>query len=138
MLCATSCLTRPVLLARLDALMRRAAPDAQAKAKRPMSVEHRPYRIDFGAQTATVEGVRIELTPKELDLTWVPFSNLERFVSKAELIASVWGKRAEICSHTVTQHMHVLRTKLRLRKYGYRLGAVYGSGYRLTVSALVA
>ena len=135
-------MTRAVLVARMESLMRRlvggtAGPGARAGDGETASaprflVENGPYRIDFSAHKATVDGVAVTLTPKELDLAWILFNNAERFISKNELIACVWGKRAEISPHTVTQHVYVLRNKLRLRQHGFQLSAVYGSGYRLS------
>lgn len=126
-------MTRPVLTARLEGLIRRLGARGHdgTDMTRSLRIQHGPYAIDFSAHRLTVSGVPVNLTPKEFDLAWVLFKGIERFVSKAELIATVWGKRAEISPHTVTQHVHVLRTKLDLRSHGYQLTAVYGSGYRL-------
>lgn len=121
-------MTRPVLVARLEAVMRRAQPASDQPVK---VITEGPYRLDFRRQQLTIDGVAITLTPKEFDLSWVLLSQVNTFISKSDLIASVWGKRAEISSHTVTQHMHVLRKKLALTAQGYRLCAIYGTGYRL-------
>ena len=126
-------MTRAVLIARLESLMRRLGP-AGATPARPqrLVLTNGPYHLDFHAHRMEIDGDPVLLTPKELDLAWVLFNNAERFISKAELIACVWGKRAEISPHTVTQHVHVLRSKLKLRDHGFQLSAVYGSGYRLS------
>ena len=124
-------MTRPVLVARIGSLMRRLKPVATATEPGKLLLLNGPYRLDFGQQTAHIENVPVAVTPKELDLAWLLFNSVERFISKAELVACVWGKRAEIAPHTVTQHLHVVRKKLRLREYGYNLTTIYGSGYRL-------
>jgi two-component system, OmpR family, response regulator RegX3 len=128
-------MTRAVLIARLESLMRRLGPAGSAQARpQQLVLRNGPYCIDFNAHRMEIDGTPVVLTPKELDLAWVLFNNAERFVSKAELIACVWGKRAEISPHTVTQHVYVLRSKLKLREHGYQLSAVYGSGYRLAAA----
>lgn len=123
---------RAVLIARLESVMRRLSPGGQSERQKRLVISSGPYLIDYSAQTLHIEGSLVTLTAKELDLAWALFRNADRFISKAELIAGVWGKRAEISPHTVTQHVHVLRGKLKLADYGYQLRAVYGSGYRLT------
>lgn len=125
-------MTRPVLVARIESLMRRLRPAAAPSEPGKFLLLNGPYRLDFGQQTAHIEDVPVAVTPKELDLAWLLFNSVEQFISKAALVACVWGKRAEIAPHTVTQHLHVVRKKFRLRDYGYNLTSIYGSGYRLT------
>jgi two-component system, OmpR family, response regulator RegX3 len=124
-------MSRPVLNARIDSLMRKLLPIRQPDLPDRLLLINGPYRLDFAGQTVHIEDVAVAMTHKELDLTWLLFHSLERFISKSELVACVWGKRAEIAPHTVTQHLHVLRKKLRLRENGYQLITFYGSGYRL-------
>jgi two-component system, OmpR family, response regulator RegX3 len=122
---------RSVLNARIESLMRKLIPNRQLDAVYRQQLVNGPYRLDFAGQTAHIEDVPVAVTPKELDLAWLLFCSLERFISKSELVACVWGKRAEIAPHTVTQHMHVLRKKFKFREKGYQLITFYGSGYRL-------
>lgn len=128
-------MTRPVLIARIESLMRKLSPVTKPAEASTMLLSNGPYRFDFAHQTAHIEDVAVSVTPKELDLAWLFFNSLERFIPKTELIASVWGKRAEIASHTVTQHLHIVRKKLKLRDHGYHLATIYGSGYRLSAPA---
>jgi DNA-binding response OmpR family regulator len=120
-------MTQPVLVARIEALMRRSGVATEV----PRSViEIGPYRLDFQAREVALDGTSLTLTPKEFDLAWVLFERINRFIPRAELIVGVWGRRAELAPHTVTQHMYVVRNKLAIREHGFRLSAVYGSGYR--------
>lgn len=121
-------MTRALLVARIEALLRRAQIGHERQA---MTIDCPPYALDFRQQRLSVDGAAVTLTPKEFDLAWILFSNVNSFVPKAELLAGVWGRRAEIATHTVTQHVHVLRKKLMLKENGFRLSAVYGTGYRL-------
>jgi DNA-binding response OmpR family regulator len=121
-------MTRQVLVARIEALMRRASAASTA----PLQVLQRgAYRLDYRRQEITADGAPINLTPKEFDLAWALFSYPDGFIPKNDLICCVWGKRAEIATHTFTQHVYVVRKKLRLQDHGFSLVAVYGSGYRL-------
>ena len=125
-------LTKPVarglLRARLQALARRAG---AGRATVMRSVELGPYRADHARQTLHVGAERLALTPLEFDIAWLLLNNADRFVRKDELIAGVWGKAASVAPHTLAQHIHALRKKLRLAEHGLRLVAIYGSGYRL-------
>jgi two-component system, OmpR family, response regulator RegX3 len=120
-------MTQPVLVARLEALMRRGGTGGE----RPNRVlEIGPYRLDFLAREVALDGVAVTLTPKEFDLAWVLFERINRFIPRAELILGVWGRHAELATHTITQHIYVVRNKLAFRDNGFSLSAVYGSGYR--------
>jgi DNA-binding response OmpR family regulator len=124
-------LPREVLRARLEAFARRIEPP---QAQVVQVVDCGPYRLDFKAQTATLAGRAVALTPREFDLAWVLMNDPGRFISKTELAASVWGGPGEVASHTIAQHVHALRKKLDLTAHGMRLATVYGSGYRLDLA----
>jgi DNA-binding response OmpR family regulator len=116
-----------LLLARMRAVMRRYA---MLRAEW-QAVRVGEYELDYGAQAVRLRGQPITLTPKEFDLLWVFANNLERLVPKAELMACVWGQLPDTETHTVSQHVHALRRKLRMEENGLKLAAVYGAGYRL-------
>lgn len=120
-----------VLRARLGAVLRRYGGSAAAAS---LVVHEGPYRVDYAAQEVIVQGAAVALTPKEFDLFWVLLSNLDRLIPKVELMTCVWGQHVELDSHTLPQHMHALRRKLRFDAFGFRLAPVYGAGYRLESS----
>ena len=117
----------PVFRARFEAVMRRYRRDRSAGTQ----LEQPPYRLDRSTHVLTRHGEPIALTPREFDLAWLLFSNTERFLSRAELMAGVWGMQAELNTHTLAQHVYSLRRKLDLAGHGFRLRSVYGAGYRL-------
>ena len=118
----------PVLLARVNALARRAYRPTAA----PQVEQHGPYRLDPGAQSASW-GEHIEaLTPKEFQLASLLFNNLARPLSREYLLRRVWGQRPDLETRTLDAHISRLRSKLHLRPAnGFRLTTVYGFGYRL-------
>ncbi len=120
-------LTRPLIVARVEAVLRRAALGTAFL----RDVQCGPYRLDYRQQLVLAGDHRVALTQKEFDLAWTLFSNANRFMAKADLVTTVWGRRASIAGHTLTQHVHALRRKLKLQEFGFRLMAVYGAGYRL-------
>jgi DNA-binding response OmpR family regulator len=123
-------MVRPILIARIEALMRRVTPPSEV----PLVIRRGVYELDYRTQRIAVGDDVVSLTPKEFDLAWAVFSHPDSFIPKNDLIASVWGRKAEIAAHTFTQHIHVVRKKLRLSENGFKLAAVYGAGYRLESS----
>jgi two-component system, OmpR family, phosphate regulon response regulator PhoB len=118
--------TDAVLLARVEALLRRSSRAAPASV-----ISIGPYRFEFAQQAASIGGQQVELTPREFDLAWTLFSQPARLITKDELQAAIWGKGSDLGHHTIAQHVYLLRKKLELSKFGARLVAVYASGYRL-------
>lgn len=116
-----------VLLARVDALLRRLAPPRSPST----CIEVGPYRLDYALQQVTLAGQLVELTPREFDLAWMVFSHPSRLITRQELQAAIWGKNSELGSHTLAQHVYTVRKKFQLAKFGAKLVAVYASGYRL-------
>jgi DNA-binding response OmpR family regulator len=76
--------------------------------------------------------VKIELTPKEFDLTATLFRNIGRLLSRGHLQEAVWGRSGELATRTVDTHVSQVRKKLDLRpETGYRVVPIYNYGYRL-------
>lgn len=120
----------PALLrARFDAVMRR---HARQRAEHDSHLLHAgAYALDRRMRTVQVGGAPVALSPREFDLAWLVFENAERFLSRGELLAGIWGRNADTSSHSLSQHVHAIRRKLRLAEHGFHLMAVYGAGYRL-------
>lgn len=122
------------LMARVRALLRRSYPQAQVTA-----LQLGGFRLDLVARSASWQGERVELRPKEFELAQLLFAHCGRLLSRAHLVEQVWGHAADLPSRSLDTHMHALRAKLGLRpERGYRLAAVYGQGYRLEEVAPVA
>ncbi|WGS47273.1 response regulator transcription factor (plasmid) [Burkholderia sp. JSH-S8] len=118
----------PVLLARIDSLLRRAYSLNAETAVR----EFGPYRFDANLKQAYVGDQPVNLTMKEFELALLLFQNLDRPLSRAHIVDLIWKQAADIPSRTLDTHMSMLRAKLGLRPgSGYRLTPIYGYGYRL-------
>lgn len=116
-----------IVVARIDALLRRMTPAASTLTQ----IDRPPYLLDFGRREVKVDGRVVELAPREFDLAWILFSEPARLFTRQELLAAVWGRNHEAGVHTVAQHVYLIRRKLALTEHGFRLNAVYGTGYRL-------
>lgn len=118
---------RQELLARMNALLRRAYPHQEEKL-----LSFPPFEIDIQRAEFRREGVVIDLTPKEFDLAVVLFRNLGRLLSRGHLREAVWGQSGELATRTVDTHVSQVRKKLDLRpETGFRVVPVYNYGYRL-------
>ena len=116
------------LLARVEALLRRAQPTRAAGAPARFGA----IEVDPAARTVHRDGASIALAPKEFDLLWALLDARGAAVSRSDLMERIWGYRAEVLSRTVDTHIAELRRKLEpvatepvhiltVRKVGYRL-----------------
>jgi DNA-binding response OmpR family regulator len=119
----------PVLLARVEALLRRIYAQQQ---KHVAHENYGIYRFDIPAQLAMVNGEPVALTQKEFELALLLFRNLSRPLSRTHIRESVWRQDVDIPSRTIDTHVSQIRSKLVLRpQNGYRITPIYSYGYRL-------
>ena len=93
--------------ARIRAVLRRSDP---AKAPGPIAVGG--IVIDARARSATLDGVALDLSPKEFDLLRYLAERAGEVVGKRELLAKVWNQPYGGADKTVDVHLHWLRRKL--------------------------
>jgi two-component system response regulator RegX3 len=118
---------RQELIARLRALLRRAYPREEQK-----QLSFPPFEIDLHRGEVRKAGAKIDLTPKEFELTVTLFRNLGRLMSRGHLQETVWGRSGDLATRTVDTHVSQVRKKLDLRpESGYRVVPIYNYGYRL-------
>jgi len=117
------------LLARVEALLRRARPGPLEGGARFGEVE-----VDPASRTVRRGGQPVDLAPKEFDLLLALVRARGAVVSRLDLMERVWGYSAAVVTRTVDTHIAELRRKLEddpasprhiltVRKAGYRLKA---------------
>ena len=119
----------PVLLARLRALIRRAAGVAD-----PV-IAVGDLRLDPAARTCRRGGTPIELTSREFTLLEYLAVHAGTVVSKSELVAHVWDQAREPDSNVVEVYVGYLRRKIDAPFDRPLLHTVRGAGYRLAADA---
>jgi DNA-binding response OmpR family regulator len=68
--------------------------------------------IDLGARATTLDGVTIDLTPKEYDLLLYLAEHAGQVVSKRDILSNVWRQPYGGADKTVDVHLSWLRRKL--------------------------
>jgi DNA-binding response OmpR family regulator len=119
------------LLARVQALLRRAAPPPEA-AELPDQIAFGKVRIDCKALRGTRGREPIELTPRELRVLALLFRERGHAVSRETILNEVWGIEYYGTTRTLDQLMVKLRQKVEDKPGEPRhLVTVHTLGYRL-------
>jgi two-component system, OmpR family, KDP operon response regulator KdpE len=114
------------LLARLRALLRRAAPSGE-----PV-LEIGELELDLEKRLVTVGGRRVQLTPNEFDLLRVLAQNEGKLMTHPAILREVWGPAYSAESHYLHVYISQLRRKLEDDPARPRyLLTEAGAGYRL-------
>lgn len=116
------------LVARIRSVLRRSAPESVGEA-----VVVGRLRVEPTSRRVLVDGVDVELTPKEFDLIAFLATHPRQVFTRSQLLDRVWNSSSEwLGEATVTEHVHRLRTKLEEDPSRPRLlCTVRGVGYRL-------
>ena len=122
--------TKPVgideLLARLRAVLRRAAPSAD------LHVQVGELEVDLDAQEVRVAGKPVHLTPHQFDLMRVFARNVGKLLTHRMLIQEVWGPGYGGDPNLLRVHVAQLRRKIEADPARPRyLLTEPGAGYRL-------
>jgi len=125
-------LARPVqyleLRARLRAVLRRSE-----GTPRPKTLQIGPLKIDTASREVSFHGNQVQLRRMEYDLLLFLARDPRRTFRRSELLAAVWGYRAEGTTRTVDSHASRLRGKLSAVGERWVINE-WGVGYRLTGS----
>jgi len=115
------------LTARVKALVRRLEKVTTEGIKEELNLGK--LKIIISERKVSLDGITLELTPKEFDLLVLLVSRTERVYTREELLKLVWGIEYVGGSRTVDIHMRRLRQKLGTT-YENILQTVHGVGYK--------
>lgn len=128
-------LTKPFsireLLARVKAIMRRVDIESQGEDEDDLEINYKGLSVDKKKRKVTIDGVRVELTPKEFDLLYLLASNPGVTYDRKDLLNLVWSYDFEGYEHTVNSHINRLRAKIEEHPTDPRyVLTTWGVGYR--------
>ena len=115
------------LLARIDAIARRAG-----LSNHESVIDVGSIQIDLDAETISVDGEPVKMTPKDYKLAVCLLRNIGKMLSREYLLREVWGIDAPLNTRTVDVHVSRVRRSLNLvPENGYLVKTIYQHGYRL-------
>ena len=113
------------LMARVNAVLNRSAGTDRVKSK---VEKFEGLEVNFDARTLTVDGKRVELTPKEYDLLFYLIQNRNIALSRARLLTDIWGYDFYGDDRTIDTHVKNIRNCLGpYRKF---IVTLRGLGYK--------
>jgi len=118
----------PELVARLEAVLRRAKPEASE----PVIVAE-GLRVDLTARTVHCEGQPVHLTPTEFELLRVLAQNRGRLMTHRSLLVEVWGPEYGEDFQVLRAHIANLRRKIEPAGGPRYIRTDPGVGYRFAV-----
>ncbi len=116
------------LIARINAVLRRMAPEASDDV-----VEIKGLRLDPSKHRVTANEHEIELGPTEYRLLHFMMTHTDRVYSRGQLLDRVWGDHVFIEERTVDVHIRRLRKALQLTGMDDWIQTVRSAGYRFSV-----
>jgi len=127
-------LTKPFsireFIARVKAILRRIE-SIQKEIGNDSDIKVKELTIEVSKRKVSLEGNRIELTPKEFDLLHLLASHPGKTYTREQLLNILWGYQYNGYEHTVNSHINRLRSKIEpnISDPKYIL-TTWGVGYR--------
>lgn len=115
------------LRARIQAVLRRIAPDNEAALLRADAL-----CLDPAAHQVTLAGAELSLGPTEFRLLHFFMKNPERVYSREQLLDNVWGRNVYVEERTVDVHIRRLRKVLAVSSCQHYVQTVRTVGYRFS------
>lgn len=113
-----------ILVARIDAILRRRLPDNDEEV-----IKYGGIEIDKKAHTVLIENNNLELSFKEFELLTYFMENIGIALSREKILNSVWDYDYFGDARTIDTHVKKLRSKLG--KKGKLIHTIWGIGYKM-------
>lgn len=113
------------LAARVKALLKRyRIESSQTVQIGKLLLSRKSYQVQAGDESLTIP-------PKEFELLFKLGGSPGKTFSREQLIQAIWGPDFEGTDRTVDVHINRLRERFPEERFGYRITAIRGLGYRL-------
>ncbi len=120
------------VLARIEAVLRRSGMEPEKGGRR---LTFDKLIIDMEAFELTVDGKKLSIPPKEMELLFHLASSPNRVYTRNQLLDEVWGFDYFGDTRTVDVHIKRLREKLEGVSEQWELKTVWSVGYKFEVKA---
>lgn len=121
------------VMARIRAVLRRLSREEGSKKQ---VFTHDNLMINLDEYIVTVNGQKLLLTKKEIEILWTLATNRNKVFSRDNLLNSLWGYDYFGDTRTVDSHIKRLRAKLdEFRHNGWEIKTIWGVGYKFEVNA---
>lgn len=117
------------LMMRVNAVLRRTGGSQNEENKNRF--EYQGLVVDFSARVVTVDGERVNMTPREYELLFYMVHNKGLALTREQLISKVWGYDFFGDDRTLDTHIKLLRKSLK--DYASLIVTLRGVGYRFEV-----
>lgn len=122
------------LVARVKAVLRRYQPakPENADPAKGKCVEYPGISINLTNYSVVVDGQRVDMPPKELELLYFLASSPNQVFTREQLLDQIWGY--EYIGDTRTVDVHIKRLRKKINDHnGWSLSTVWGIGYKFEV-----
>jgi DNA-binding response OmpR family regulator len=119
------------LMLRIGAIMKRVSQPQISGEQKPnviVELDGGGLKADLTARLVYIDGVRVEMSPKEYDLFFYMLANRNIALSREKLICEVWGYDFYGDARTLDTHIKLLRKSLG--RYSEYIVTLRGVGYR--------
>ena len=116
------------LMARVNAVLARSSAKQE---EQPEILKFNGLEINIPARTVTVDGKKVELTPKEYELLFYLVENKNIALSRNKLLSDIWGYDFFGDDRTIDTHIKNLRNNLG--PYRDYIVTLRGVGYKFEV-----
>lgn len=116
------------LMMRVNAVIKRSNGGVSGDDIKKDIFEYEGLKVDFSARIVTIDGSRVEMTPKEYELFFFMVRNKGLALTREKLISEVWGYDFFGDERTLDTHIKLLRKSLG--DYSRCIVTLRGVGYR--------
>lgn len=117
------------LMMRVGAVLRRTG--ANSKDENKNRFVYKGLVVDFSARVVTVDGQRVNMTPREYELLFYLVNNKGLALTREQIITKVWGYDFFGDDRTLDTHIKLLRKSLG--DYAGLIVTLRGVGYRFEI-----
>ena len=120
------------LMLRVHAIMKRVRAAGslteEPRSREIIELDDGGLRVDLTARVVSIDGERVDMSPKEYDLLFYLLANRNIALSRERLISEVWGYDFYGDARTLDTHIKLLRRSLG--RYSKYIVTLRGVGYR--------